>query len=130
MTTQPDMFTVPVPDKEDAKILFNVLKGRGWQHAAALVTLLNTYFPSQWTDRRVRDAANEADGMIVSGPGSKGYVRVDEVVLSLALGIAQTKISQAKKMMRSGIQIKRMAHAYAIRDAMDDAKMEKEIGHV
>lgn len=91
MTTQADMFAVPVPDKEDAKILFNILTGRGWQHAAVLVALLNTYFPGQWDDKRLRDAAHDAAGMIVSGPGSKGYVRVDEVVLSLALGIAHMK---------------------------------------
>lgn len=117
MTDQLDMFpTMKPPDNEDAKILWNVLKGRGWQHATALVTLLNNYFPEQWTDRRVRDAAQSAGGMIVSGPGSPGYCRVDECPLSQALRVAQTKISQGKAMQESGIQIQRKAHAYALRD--------------
>ena len=121
MTAQLDMFastTVPVPDNEDARVLFSVLKGRGWQHADVLVKLLNDYFPGEWDKdgKRLRDAAHAADGMVVSGPGSRGYCRVDECLKSKALAVGQTKIDQGTAMQESGIAIQRKAHAFAIRD--------------
>ena len=121
MTAQLDMFgstTVPVPDNEDARVLFSVLKGRGWQHADVLVKLLNDYFPGEWDKdgKRLRDAAHAADGMVVSGPGSRGYCRVDECLKSKALAVGQTKIDQGTAMQESGIAIQRKSHAFAIRD--------------
>jgi hypothetical protein len=125
MTDQQDLFTLPVPDREDARILFSILAGRGWQHEPEVLRHLNTYFPHDpWTDRRLREAVEATRGLVVSGPGSPGYCRIDETVRHLALQVAQAQLSQGKKMMRRGIQIRRMAHAYARPDAMVDVPKE------
>ena len=72
---QPDLFDPVDKSKtsDDSTLLYRALKMKGWLSATQLAGMLG------WTDRKVRKAASESAGMIVSAPGKEGYCRIDEV---------------------------------------------------
>ena len=63
------------------------------------------------SDRKIRQAAEAADGMVVSGPGSPGYCHLYHCPVEQAGHIAEKLISQGKNMIRRGIRTRRKAHS-------------------
>lgn len=62
------------------------------------------------SDRKIRQLAEASDGLIVSGPGSPGYIHIDHCPTEKLSHISNTMISQGKNMVRRGIRMKRRAH--------------------
>jgi hypothetical protein len=62
------------------------------------------------TDRQIRQAAEAADGLIISGPGSPGYCHLYHCEAGKIDHITSKLISQGKHMIRRGIRTKRRAH--------------------
>lgn len=62
------------------------------------------------TDRRIRQLAEAADGLIVSGPGSPGYCHLYHCDPKTIGHIADTLRSQARNMLRRSIRLRVRAH--------------------
>lgn len=62
------------------------------------------------TDRKIRQLAEAADGLIVSGPGSPGYCHLYHCDSKTIGHIADTLRSQARHMLRRSIRIRNRAH--------------------
>lgn len=62
------------------------------------------------SDRKIRQLAEAADGLIVSGPGSPGYCHLYHCDPDTIGHIADTLRSQAKQMLRRSIRIRNRAH--------------------
>jgi hypothetical protein len=62
------------------------------------------------SDRKIRQLAEAADGLIVSGPGSPGYCHLYHCSSETIGHITATQISQAKHMIRRAIRTRRRAH--------------------
>lgn len=67
------------------------------------------------SDRKIRQLAEAADGLIVSGPGSPGYCHLHHCDDETTGHITDTLISQGKHMIRRAFRIKRLARQQAIR---------------
>jgi hypothetical protein len=63
------------------------------------------------TDRKIRQLAEAADGLIVSGPGSPGYCHLYHCDAETIGHIADTLRSQARNMLRRSIRIRVRAHS-------------------
>ena len=63
-----------------------------------------------WSDRKIRSLAEQADGTIVSGPGSPGYCHVKHCPVEKVNHITNKSISPAKKMIRKALKTRRIAH--------------------
>jgi hypothetical protein len=63
------------------------------------------------TDRQIRQIAELSDGLIISGPGSPGYCHLYHCDPDTIGHIADTLKSQAKRMLRRSIRIRRRAVA-------------------
>jgi len=61
-------------------------------------------------DRKIRQLAEAADGLIVSGPGSPGYCHLYHCDPDTIGHIADTLRSQARNMLRRSIRIRVRAH--------------------
>ena len=62
------------------------------------------------TDRKIRQLAEAADGLIVSGPGSPGYCHLYHCPAETIGHITATQISQAKHMIRRALRTRKRAH--------------------
>lgn len=62
------------------------------------------------SDRKIRDAAEKADGLIISGPGSPGYCHLYHCEIGTVDHVTSKQISQARKMVHRAIRTKRRAH--------------------
>jgi hypothetical protein len=62
------------------------------------------------SDRAIRQLAESADGLIVSGPGSPGYCHLYHCDPETIGHITATQISQAKNMIRRALRTRRRAH--------------------
>jgi hypothetical protein len=62
------------------------------------------------TDRRIRQLAEFADGLIVSGPGSPGYCHIHHCDPETIGHITATQISQARHMIRRALRTRKRAH--------------------
>lgn len=82
--------------------LSSALTNRGWVNARMLMPLTGM------TDRQLRSEAEASDGAIVTG--NKGYCLLSECGVDDLNHSANRLISQGKKMIRRGIQIKNRAH--------------------
>lgn len=101
-----DFSAPPSPDLGDGEILLNHLSNHpGFHTAADLAKALNL------TDRKVRQLAESADGLIVSGPGSPGYCHLYHCDPVTIARIADKLISQGKAMIRRAIRTRRRAHS-------------------
>ena len=78
----------------DAAFLFYRLRGMEWVHRSDLQRILG----GAWPLRRIREAAHNSQGYIVSGPGSPGYCRVDECHFDRAIGVANAVKAQRDRM--------------------------------
>jgi len=118
MTTQPELglFGPPKPPQDidpDAARVFAELAGCGWVGREALQLRLGGAF--EWPEKRIRDAANASKGYIISGPGSPGYIRVDECDLEQGDHVRRAMRQQGRRMLRRSIEMNNKLHAYAKR---------------
>ena len=93
--------------QEDAARLVLFLDGKGWRKAATLAEALG------WCDRRVRAAAEAADGRILSYPGSQGYCLTREATPEDRERAIAAFRSQARLMIRRSMAIGRVHHGRA-----------------
>ena len=63
------------------------------------------------SDRKIRQLAEAADGLIVSGPGSPGYCHLYHCPAEQISHIADKLISQGKAMIRRALRTRRRAHS-------------------
>jgi hypothetical protein len=93
------------PDISEVEFLLAWLsKNPGFHTAKTIASALDL------SDRKIRQLAEMADGLIVSGPGSPGYCHLyhcDPIMIDHS---ASKLISQGKAMIRRGIRSKRRAH--------------------
>ena len=88
----------------DARMLTTLLAVESrWMTAAELRCCLN------WNDRRIRAAAEAADGEVLSGPGSPGY-KLTRDATPEEMGVVGTFESQAKRMLARAVAIRRRWH--------------------
>lgn len=98
-------FRPPTPDIGEVERLLNHLSNNpGFHTAKQLTTALDL------TDRKIRQLAEAADGLIVSGPGSPGYCHLYHCPAETIGHITATQISQAKHMIRRAIRTRKRAH--------------------
>ena len=106
MQQQLNFATPPSPALGEVEILTAYLFNNPGFHTAKQLAVSLTY-----TDRKVRQLAEQADGLIVSGPGSPGYCHLHHCDSKTIGHIADTLRSQAKQMLRRSIRIRKRAHA-------------------
>jgi hypothetical protein len=94
------------PEPGEVEILVAYLLNHpGFQTAKQLCDAL------VYSDRKIRQLAEEADGLIISGPGSPGYCHVQHCPVEQVNHITSKSISQAKKMIRKALKSRRVAHS-------------------
>lgn len=76
----------------------------GFHTAAAISATL------EMPDRKIRQLAEAADGLIVSGPGSPGYCHLTHCPVEIVARVNDAMISQGKRMIRRGIRSRNRAH--------------------
>lgn len=108
MISQPELdFTArPTPPKigEVERLLAYLSARPGFHTAKQLAIALDL------SDRKIRQLAEAADGLIVSGPGSPGYCHLYHCPAEKIHHITATQISQAKLMIRRAFRTRRRAH--------------------
>lgn len=100
-------YTAPPPSPEIAEVeilLAHLSAHPGFHTAATLAKALNL------SDRKIRQLAEAADGLIVSGPGSPGYCHLYHCDAKTLGHIAEKLISQGKAMIRRAIRTRKRAH--------------------
>lgn len=95
----------PAPAPGEVEILTAYLQNNPGFHTAKQLAVALAY-----TDRKVRQLAEQADGLIVSGPGSPGYCHLHHCTPEAIAHIADTLRSQAKQMLRRSFRIRKRAH--------------------
>lgn len=99
-------FSAPAPAAgEVARLLSHLRHNPGFHTAKQLLADLAL------TDRKIRQIAEESNGMIVSGPGSPGYCHLDHCPTEKLAHIADTLLSQGRIMIRRAIRTRKLAHA-------------------
>jgi hypothetical protein len=100
-------FTAPPPAEigEVERLLNHLSNNPGFHTAAKLSAALAL------TDRQVRQLAEAADGLIVSGPGSPGYCHLYHCPTEKVHHITATQISQAKQMIKRALRTRHLAHS-------------------
>ena len=110
--TQPDLdFTTPAPKVAPWEVqhLCAMLRGRGWQTAAQILSLEVDQFAAgpNWSDRKVRAIAEASDGAVVSYPGSPGYILFDEARREEIAHAVAAMQSQGKRMLARALALDR-----------------------
>ena len=100
MTEQLSLFLCS--NNAEANPLVSALRGQGWVTAKRLSFHLAT------SDRELRAMAEASAGEIISG--QKGYKLSTEATIDEIDHAANWLISQGKKMLKRGIEIRRRAH--------------------
>jgi len=98
-------FTAPAEITEVERLLAWLSAHPGFHTAAKLATALGL------SDRKIRQLAEAADGLIVSGPGSPGYCHLYHCPAEQISHIAEKLISQGKAMIRRALRTRRRAHS-------------------
>ena len=82
---QSDMFpALKAPDDGDARAIWYYLHGRGYVHTRQIAYALG-FGAGDTGRRRITEAVRCARGLLISGPGSPGIARCDEVEESEAM---------------------------------------------
>lgn len=110
MTTQQELdfsaASAPTPAIGEVERLLAYLSANpGFHTANRIASALDL------TDRKVRQLAEAADGLIVSGPGSPGYCHLYHCDPETIGRIAEKLVSQGKAMIRRAIRTRRRAHS-------------------
>ena len=101
MTEQLCLFS-RISSNTEVNPLVSALRGQGWRTARHLSFHLGT------SDRELRAMAEASEGEIISG--QKGYKLSAEATIEEIDHAANWLISQGKKMLERGIEIRRRAH--------------------
>lgn len=101
-----DFDAPPVADPGETEILVAYLLNHPGFHTAKQL-----YQALAYNDRKVRILAEEAGGVIISGPSSPGYCHVRHCPVEQVNHITSKSISQARKMIRKAIKSRRIAHS-------------------
>jgi hypothetical protein len=108
MPVQPELFPPPIPDS-DKTALRSHLYSFGWQTRKQICQALG------WTERKVRDVAESLGADIIRGQsGFKLTAQVnshDPTDLARALQAADAARSQARRMLRYSLNLRRRLHA-------------------
>ena len=100
-----DFTAPPAPPVGEVERLLAWLSAHPGFHTAAIIARA-----LDLSDRRVRQLAEAADGLIVSGPGSPGYCHLYHCDTLMISHIADKLVSQGKAMIRRAIRTRRRAH--------------------
>lgn len=95
----------PAPEIGEVEILLAYLSNHPGFHTAATISQA-----LKLTDRKIRQLAEAADGLIISGPGSPGYCHLSHCDAKTLGHITEKMISQGKAMIRRGIRSRKRAH--------------------
>ena len=96
----------PVPPADD-----EVTRLVQWLHDhPGFHTALSISETLKMPDRKIRQIAEAADGLIVSGPGSPGYCHLNHCPVEIVARVNDAMISQGKRMIRRGIRSRNRAH--------------------
>lgn len=118
MNEQPlELFRAPPepPENADARLVFNVLRGRRWVHKGVLLRDLagpDYLGTSEQAERRLREAASNSRGLIVSWQGSPGYCRIDEATGEEVQQAEAQHGKQAEAETRRRLEIHNAYHRY------------------
>jgi len=104
-------FTAPpvTPQIGEVERLLAWLSSRPGFHTAAQISAA-----LDLTDRKIRQLAEAANGLIVSGPGSPGYCHLYHCDNEQIGHITEKQIAQGKAMIRRGIRTRNLARKRAI----------------
>lgn len=95
----------PPPAEDEVTRLVTYLQSHPGFHTAK--DLSSTF---QIPDRKIRQLAEAAAGLIVSGPGAPGYIHLHHCPTEQLGHIAESLISQGKAMIQRGIRTRKLAH--------------------
>ncbi len=101
-----DFDTPPIADPGEVEILVAYLQQNPGFHTAAQLAVALAY-----TDRKIRQLAEQSDAEIVSGPGSPGYIHIEHCPAEKIHHITSKMISQGKAMIRRALKTRRRAHS-------------------
>lgn len=101
-----DFTAPPSPASGEVEILTAYLRNNPGFHTAKQLAERLAY-----TDRKIRQLAEASDGLIVSGPGSPGYIHLDHCPTEKLSHIADTLRSQARAMLARSIRLRKRAHS-------------------
>ncbi len=103
--TQLELFKPRKSDPaQDAAEMERVMASGGWRQADFFRSVF------QWTDRRIRAAAEASEGRIMSYPGSPGYKLTSKATPEEMQHAEQALRAQARKMIRRSMQIAKKWH--------------------
>lgn len=104
-------FTAPPipPEIGEVERLLAWLSARPGFHTAAQISAA-----LDLSDRKVRQLAEAANGLIVSGPGSPGYCHLYHCPDEATGHITEKLIAQGKAMIRRGIRTRNLARKRAL----------------
>lgn len=98
-----------LPEVGEVERLLAWLSARPGFHTAAQISAA-----LDLTDRKIRQLAEAANGLIVSGPGSPGYCHLYHCDNEQLGHITEKQIAQGKAMIRRGIRTRNLARKLAI----------------
>lgn len=98
--------SAPSADPGEVEILVAYLLHNPGFHTAAQLAVALAY-----TDRKIRQLAEQSDAEIVSGPGSPGYIHILHCPSEKINHITSKMISQGKAMIRRALRTRKRAHS-------------------
>lgn len=101
------LFAIP-HDHPNVKWLVELLKARGWMTRQMILAEAGRT-GGKYSERWVRALVNAAGSQIVKG--QEGFNHVDNVTIDEGNHAANQSISQGKKMIRYGIEVRKAMHA-------------------
>ena len=104
-----DFTAPPPPEIGEVERLLAFLSARPGFHTAREISAALAL-----SDRKIRQLAEAADGLIVSGPGSPGYCHLYHCPDEQTGHITEMQIAQGKAMIRRGIRTRNRARKLAI----------------
>jgi hypothetical protein len=104
---QLDLFAprpAPAPPSDIERLLAYLTTHSGWVPAKQLLADLG------FSDRKVRQLAEQSDALVVSWPGSPGYRHFSHCTAEELAHAADAHISQGRRQIGRGLRIRKRAH--------------------
>lgn len=99
------LFAPPAPPAgEIDRLLAFLFDNAGWTTAKDIAAALS------FSDRKVRQLAEQSDALVISYPGSPGYKHFDHCTTDELAHAADAHISQGRNQIRRGVRIRNRAH--------------------
>ncbi len=92
------------PDPEAERLITYLHEQTGFHTAMKLHQVFG------FSDRKIRQLAEQSDGLIISGPGSPGYCHIDHCPLEKFNHIKEALRSQARSMLSRYIKMSKRGH--------------------